>query len=214
MRLPLPVPFSNLFLAISILCLAAGLMVRDRRLPALRQYERLRTVLGRELGLEPSDESEQLYRQILEGRLEPTARATTENAAAATAVVAAQPPSRPERSRRRSQRTVARRPNNLPVQLSSFIGREREMRDIERLLAGGRALTLTGPGGAGKTRLAIEAAAAHLTAHDDGVWLVELAGVSDPAGFGERVRRKLKRLGACQLARTAAIACAARRAAG
>jgi hypothetical protein len=40
------------------------------------------------------------------------------------------------------------------------------------------------------------------------------AGVSDPAGFGERVRRKLKRLGACQLARTAAIACAARRAAG
>ena len=55
------------------------------------------------------------------------------------------------------------------------------MRDIERLLAGGRALTLTGPGGAGKTRLAIEAAAAQLSAHDDGVWLVELAGVSDPA---------------------------------
>ena len=153
----------------------------DRRLPALRQYERLRTVLGRELGVEPSDESQQLYRQILEGRLAPTARTMAESAAAATAVMAALPPSTPESSRRPSHRAVARRPHNLPVQLSSFVGREREMRDIERLLAGGRALTLTGPGGAGKTRLAIEAAAAQLSAHDDGVWLVELAGVSDPA---------------------------------
>ena len=153
----------------------------DRRLPALRQYERLRTVLGRELGVEPSDESQQLYRQILEGRLAPTARTMAESAAATTAVVAALPPSTPESSRRPSHRAVGRRPHNLPVQLSSFVGREREMRDIERLLAGGRALTLTGPGGAGKTRLAIEAAAAQLSAHDDGVWLVELAGVSDPA---------------------------------
>src|SRR6478735_7875366 len=154
----------------------------DRRLPALRQFERLRTVLGRELGVEPSDESEQLYRQILEGRLEPAARKMVEDATTKEAVVAALPPSTSnEPSRRRSHRAVGRRPHNLPVQLSSFVGREREMRDIDRLLASGRALTLTGPGGAGKTRLAIEAAAAQLSAHDDGVWLVELAGVNDPA---------------------------------
>src|SRR5207344_2041352 len=73
----------------------------DRRLPALRQFERLRTVLGRELGVEPSDESEQLYRQILEGRMEPAARTM--------AVMAAQPPSTPESSRRPSRRAVGRR---------------------------------------------------------------------------------------------------------
>ena len=55
------------------------------------------------------------------------------------------------------------------------------MRDIEQLLAGSRALTLTGPGGAGKTRLAIEAAASQISAYQDGVWLVELAALGEPA---------------------------------
>jgi predicted ATPase len=154
----------------------------DRRLPALRQFERLRTVLGRELGVEPSHESEQLYRQILEGRLEPAARPMVESAATIEAGMAAHPPSpSSESGPRRPHRPVRRRPHNLPVQLSSFVGREREMRDIDRLLASARALTLSGPGGAGKTRLAIEVAAARLSVHDDGVWLVQLAGVSDPA---------------------------------
>jgi len=76
---------------------------------------------------------------------------------------------------------VGRRRHNLPVQLSSFVGREREMREIERLLGGSRALTLTGPGGAGKTRLAIEAAASQISVYQDGVWLVELAALSEPA---------------------------------
>jgi MoxR-like ATPase len=49
-------------------------------------------------------------------------------------------------------------PNNLPLELSSFVGREREVSEVETLLADNRLLTLTGPGGSGKTRLALEAA--------------------------------------------------------
>jgi non-specific serine/threonine protein kinase len=77
-------------------------------------------------------------------------------------------------------------PNNLPVQISSFIGREKELTALERLLAGSRLLTLTGAGGTGKTRLALELAArlaadSNADAFPDGIWLVELAALSDPA---------------------------------
>ena len=65
--------------------------------------------------------------------------------------------------------------------MSSFVGREREVHQIQRLLHVARALTLTGPGGTGKTRLAIEAASAEIDAYHDGVWLVELAALSEPA---------------------------------
>jgi non-specific serine/threonine protein kinase len=71
-------------------------------------------------------------------------------------------------------------PNNLPVQLTSFIGREREKAEVRGLLSSTRCLTLTGSGGSGKTRLALEVAAEALEAFPDGVWLVELAPLSDP----------------------------------
>jgi len=71
--------------------------------------------------------------------------------------------------------------NNLPVQLTSFIGRERELSEIKRQLASARLLTLTGIGGCGKTRLAIQAAADILEDYPGGVWLIELANLSDPA---------------------------------
>src|SRR5687768_138421 len=70
--------------------------------------------------------------------------------------------------------------NNLPARLSSFIGREREMAEIGRLLSETRLLTLTGAPGVGKTRLALEVAPNLLDAFPDGVWLVELAGLADP----------------------------------
>jgi predicted ATPase/class 3 adenylate cyclase len=70
-------------------------------------------------------------------------------------------------------------PNNLPVQLTSFIGREREIAEVKRLLATTRVLTLTGAGGAGKTRLALQVAADLLEKFKDGVWWVELAALSD-----------------------------------
>src|SRR5207248_2218631 len=71
-------------------------------------------------------------------------------------------------------------PNNLPLQLTSFVGREQELAEVERLLATTRLLTLTGTGGTGKTRLALQVAADLLPDYPDGVWLVELASLSDP----------------------------------
>jgi class 3 adenylate cyclase len=70
---------------------------------------------------------------------------------------------------------------NLPRQLTSFVGREKEIAEVHRLLATTALLTLTGSGGCGKTRLAIEAAAEVVTEYEDGVFLVELAALSDPA---------------------------------
>jgi predicted ATPase len=70
--------------------------------------------------------------------------------------------------------------NNLPLELSSFVGRGREINEIEGLLADHRLLTLAGPGGSGKTRLALRVAAEVAEGFEDGVWLVELAPLSDP----------------------------------
>jgi len=70
--------------------------------------------------------------------------------------------------------------NNLPVQLTSFIGREREIGELTRLLEKQRLVTLTGSGGTGKTRLALQVAASLLDAFPDGVWFVELAPLADP----------------------------------
>ena len=69
--------------------------------------------------------------------------------------------------------------HNLPQQLGRFIGRKSEIAEINRLLDESRLLTLTGSGGMGKTRLALEAATAALTTFDDGVWFVELAVLLD-----------------------------------
>jgi non-specific serine/threonine protein kinase len=86
---------------------------------------------------------------------------------------------RPERGRR----------TNLSAQLSSFIGREQELAEVGRLLDSTRLLCLTGPGGIGKTRLAIEVANAVAANCLDGVWLVELAPVAD----GDLVARSVAR---------------------
>jgi len=78
-------------------------------------------------------------------------------------------------------RSLEARPNNLPLQLTRFIGRQRQIAEIKRrLLNGARLLTLTGPGGTGKTRLAIEVAGETLPAFEDGAWFVDLASVMDP----------------------------------
>src|SRR5581483_203316 len=91
--------------------------------------------------------------------------------------------------------------HNLPIQLTSFIGREKEMEQVRRLLSTTRLLTLTGAGGSGKTRLALQVAADVLDEYPDGVWLVELASLADPAlvpqavaavfGIGEESGRPL-----------------------
>jgi predicted ATPase len=78
-------------------------------------------------------------------------------------------------------RTSERAPHNLPSELSSFVGREKELSEVKRLLADTRLLTLTGSGGCGKTRLALAAATDLLEEFEEGVWMVELAPLADPA---------------------------------
>jgi predicted ATPase/DNA-binding NarL/FixJ family response regulator len=81
---------------------------------------------------------------------------------------------------RRSRSAVDDRRHNLPHPMASFIGREREIAEVRRLLTTTRLLTLTGAGGIGKTRLGHEVAAGLLDVFADGVWLVELAALADP----------------------------------
>jgi non-specific serine/threonine protein kinase len=72
------------------------------------------------------------------------------------------------------------RASNLPADLTSFVGRRQELREVKRLLTTTRLLTLTGSGGAGKTRLALRAAAEMSRGFPDGAWLVQLASIHDP----------------------------------
>jgi predicted ATPase/class 3 adenylate cyclase len=77
-------------------------------------------------------------------------------------------------------RTFEALPGNLPAQVTSFVGRSTELGRVREALRLGRLVTLTGVGGVGKTRLALEVAAAVMPEFRDGAWLVELAGVRDP----------------------------------
>jgi predicted ATPase/DNA-binding SARP family transcriptional activator/DNA-binding CsgD family transcriptional regulator len=133
-----------------------------QRYQALRQYERLGQALERELGAEPEEEIRRLYEEILAGRT-PTADEPS----------AAGPPA--------AELPDAAGRHNLPRALTSFVGREREVVEVERLLGAAHLLTLTGVGGSGKTRLALEVAKGHVGAYPNGAWLVELAPLSEGA---------------------------------
>ncbi|MFE3651021.1 BTAD domain-containing putative transcriptional regulator, partial [Streptomyces sp. NPDC059152] len=76
------------------------------------------------------------------------------------------------------------RQSNLPAPLTSFVGRDRDLARIGTLLAAGRLVTVVGPGGAGKTRLAVEAARRHRSGYRDGVWMIDLASVTEPVEVG------------------------------
>jgi predicted ATPase/DNA-binding SARP family transcriptional activator len=122
---------------------------------ALRAYERCRMLLFDELGVDPSPLLQGAYHTLL-------ASESGEAAIAATDVA------RPgERS-------------NLPHPISSFVGRERELAEIGKLVSTERLVTLTGPGGCGKTRLALRVASERLQDHRDGVWFVDMAPISQP----------------------------------
>ena len=129
---------------------------------ALGQYERLREALSLELGASPGAATRRLHEDIATGRFPPT-----------------QPPGPP------LEEPSDLDMHNLPVPRTSFVGREREMVEIKRALAMTRLLTLTGAGGWGKTRLALEVARDLVGAYPDGVWLVEPA----PLSQGEMVPR-------------------------
>jgi predicted ATPase/class 3 adenylate cyclase len=88
-------------------------------------------------------------------------------------------------------RSLEARSSNLPAELSSFVGREAEMAEIERLLQRSRLVTLTGPGGSGKTRLAIQVASRLLGSFTDGVFFVDLSSISDPTVVAPTVAKAL-----------------------
>jgi predicted ATPase/DNA-binding SARP family transcriptional activator/DNA-binding CsgD family transcriptional regulator/Tfp pilus assembly protein PilF len=126
---------------------------------ALAQYKRLSRTLAQKLGVEPGPATRHLHDEIVAGRF---ARSPTQPTGAARA------------------RTADRSRGNLPPRRTSFIGRERELVEIKRALALTRLLTLTGAGGSGKTQLAMEVARDLTGKYRDGVWLVELAPLSQP----------------------------------
>jgi predicted ATPase/class 3 adenylate cyclase len=88
-------------------------------------------------------------------------------------------------------RSVERFPTNLPLQTTSFIGRDEDMADVIEALGQVRVVTLTGVGGVGKTRLAVQVAAELLEQFRDGAWMVELGPLSDPEGMPEVIAAAL-----------------------
>ena len=87
----------------------------------------------------------------------------------------------------RELRTLERAPHNLPIQLSRFVGRKAEIKELADLLRRSRLTTLTGIGGVGKTRLALQVAAEVLDEFDEGAWFVELAPLSEPGLLADTV---------------------------
>lgn len=134
-----------------------------RRTQALRLYNQFRETLQRELEVEPEAATQRLYEDILRGDVPLVQEVPAHGGVQAVGGV---PP-------------PAQRRHNLPAQLTSFIGREREMAEVTGLLTTSRLVTLTGTGGCGKTRLALEVAARVVDRFTDGVWLVELAALTD-----------------------------------
>ncbi|HXY46172.1 MAG TPA: adenylate/guanylate cyclase domain-containing protein, partial [Acidimicrobiales bacterium] len=89
-------------------------------------------------------------------------------------------------------RTLSGLPNNLPAPVDSFVGRHMELAEIAEALAGNRLVTLTGAGGSGKTRLALEAASSLLSGFPAGVWLVSLASLENGKRLAETVAQVLR----------------------
>jgi DNA-binding SARP family transcriptional activator len=140
--------------------------IRGHRAAAIRQYQECSQVLQDELGIEPDAETKDLYAEIRKG---PQARP-------AWSIKSSPPPAE-------STEPVAVAPaHNLPTLSTPFGGRHRELEQIQALLADPtcRLVTLTGPGGIGKTRLAIRAAAEALPAFPNGVCFIPLDPVKSP----------------------------------
>jgi predicted ATPase/DNA-binding SARP family transcriptional activator len=163
-----------------------------RQAEALTAFTDLRQLLVEELGIEPSPQMRALHVQILnqDPMLAWTPQATGTPSDAEPAATAAPAPTTQTTSLRAlGTPRVAAGP--LPAQRTSFVGRESELAEARELLSRSRLLTLTGPGGTGKTRLAIELAAAAARNFPDGVAFVPLAPVSDAGLVGDSIAQAL-----------------------
>jgi predicted ATPase/DNA-binding SARP family transcriptional activator len=149
--------------------LMTALAASGRRYEALAVFDRLRETLAEEYAADPEPATRRLYRDLL---AHGGAQLDTPSAGGVAATA----------------RAVTRMPSRLPTgvkeglrpEQTSFVGRRRELAEIRQTLGRTRLLTLTGPGGAGKTRLAYEAAARLVDSYPDGVHVVELASLSRP----------------------------------
>jgi predicted ATPase/DNA-binding SARP family transcriptional activator len=166
--------------------LLRALAMAGRQADALGAYERLRARLADELGIDPSPELQALHVAVLRGELTPKGPATTPGTGppAPAAGTAGPDPTAP------APRT------NLRSPITSFVGRGDDLTRITGAFATARLVTLIRPGGAGKTRLAAEAAGRLLDRMPNGVWLVELASVAAPVDLPQAV---LSLLGAREL---------------
>ncbi|MBG0562580.1 BTAD domain-containing putative transcriptional regulator [Actinoplanes aureus] len=135
-----------------------ALAAQGRQADALAVYERIRESLADQLGADPGAALRERHLRLLRG------------APAGPVPGASGPP-----------------PTNLPAPLTSFVGRDDDLARIDTLFTAGRLVTVLGPGGAGKTRLALEAARRRADAYPDGTWLIDLASVTEPAKVGAAV---------------------------
>ena len=137
---------------------------RGRQAEALECYRQVTRLLADELGIDPGEELQRLHRRIL---------------AADPQIAAVRP-------------RTARDPGNLPSETTSFIGREKELAETWRLLRLSRLVTLTGVGGVGKTRLALRAARQVSASFPEGVWLADLAALTDATLLARAVAEALE----------------------
>ena len=135
------------------------------RTGAVRVYRDFAESLRTEMGLEPSPATFQLYEQLS---------------------TAAGPPSHLQNTTGHNMDRRLRL-DNLPADITSFVGREGEIRNLRDLILERRLVTLTGVGGIGKSRLAIETARTLLDQIPDGIWLVELASIQEPESVASRI---------------------------
>ncbi|MGN9781737.1 AfsR/SARP family transcriptional regulator [Nonomuraea sp. ZG12] len=137
-----------------------ALAAQGRQADALDLYERVRETLADRLGADPGTALRERHLRLLQ-----------------SPAPAPAPASAPEVRREAPA-------SNLPAALTSFIGRDDDLARIDALFTRGRLVTVVGPGGAGKTRLAVEAGRRHRHEYPDGTWLVDLAAVTEPAKTG------------------------------
>ena len=143
-----------------------------RQADALAAYRSARRLLVEQLGIEPSTPLRQLEQAIL--RQEASLDLAAKVARRAPFADAESEPSRPGQRADRAAR------HNLPAPVSSFVGRERQLNELAQLLARARVITLTGVGGVGKTRLALQLAERMVDGSRDGPWFLDLAPLTDP----------------------------------
>ncbi|MFD5390453.1 BTAD domain-containing putative transcriptional regulator [Streptomyces sp. NPDC127074] len=173
-----------------------ALAAQGRQAEALAVYERVRETLADVLGADPGTALWERHLRLLRpARSLPVPDTSAGGAPAGSPAASSAPADAAATVRNNGGQAGGQaatepdriRPTNLPAPLTSFIGRDDDLARIDTLLTTGRLVTVLGPGGAGKTRLALEAARRHHHAWRDGAWLIDLVSVTEPAKIATAV---------------------------